>query len=94
MKQEELMKQALMQGAKKIYSKSSDVSPLLAQQIVSFMGKFEGILKVSGLKLLIRVKLYELLHTLIQIDNEIINKGISERGIPDLVVVSFKASIF
>jgi len=55
------------------------------------MGKFEGILKVSGLKLLIRVKLYELLHTLIQIDNEIINKGISERGIPDLVVVSFEA---
>ena len=89
MKQEELMKQALMQGAKKIYSRQSDVSPLLSQQIVSFMGKFEGILKVTGLKLLIRVKLYELLHILIQIDNDIINKGISERAIPDLVVVSF-----
>lgn len=51
------------------------------------MGKFVAILKVSGLKLLIRVKLYELLHILIEIDNEIINKGIAEKGFTELIVV-------
>jgi hypothetical protein len=59
----------------------------LAQQIVSFLGRFEGILKVPALKLLIRVKLYELLNIIIKIDNEIINKGICDKIFTDLLVV-------
>lgn len=87
MKQEELMKQAVLQGAKKLYNKKTDLSPLLTQQIVSFLGKFVSILQVPGLKLLIRVKLYELLHILIDLDNQIINKGIAEKGFTDIIVV-------
>jgi len=40
MKQEELMKEALMKGAKKFYSQS-DINALLASQVVSFLNKYE-----------------------------------------------------
>ena len=92
MKQEEIMKQKLLQGAKRLYNKYTDVSQLLAQQIVSFLGKFEGVLKVSGLKLIIRVKLYELLNILVKMDIELINRGICEKGFTDLLVEDYECN--
>jgi hypothetical protein len=44
MKQEELMKERILQGVTRIYQRT-DVATLLAQQIVGFMGKIEGLLE-------------------------------------------------
>jgi len=38
--------------------------------------------------MIIKVKMYELLETLINLDNEIINKAITNRSFIDLVMVS------
>lgn len=82
MKQEENLKMALLQGARKIYDKNSqeDLNSLLSQQIVSFFVKFESLFKQEGLKVINRVKLYELLQTMVLLDNETINEGLSQRG--------------
>ena len=41
----------------------------------------------NGLKLMVKVKLYELLSTLILIDNEVINKAIAEKSFMALIAV-------
>lgn len=38
--------------------------------------------------MIIKVKLYELLETLIQLDNEIINKSVNERAFLSIIMVS------
>ena len=73
MKQEENLKNALLQGAHKFYNKATDITPLLSQQLVSFLGKYESLFKLQHLKLLNRVKLYELLEIMILLDNEVIS---------------------
>ncbi|CDW80337.1 UNKNOWN [Stylonychia lemnae] len=88
MKQEELMKQALLQGAQKIYDKSTDLNLLLVQQIMSFFTRFENLLKQQGLKTLTRIKLYELLEVLIQLDSEVMNRGFFEKRFTDIIMQS------
>lgn len=55
---------------------------------MSFFGKFENLFKLEHLKLLNRLKLYELLQIMILLDNDIINTGLYERSFTDLVMVN------
>jgi hypothetical protein len=56
---------------------------------VSCLKRFENLLATNGLKLMVKVKLYELLSTLILIDNEVINKAIAEKSFNALIAVIF-----
>jgi hypothetical protein len=51
------------------------------------------LLATNGLKLMVKVKLYELLSTLILIDNEVINKAIAEKSFNALIAVIFMVII-
>ena len=79
------MKEAVLAGAKRIYE-HNDVDTILAQQIVCFLNRFEGLYQ-NPLQLVVRVKLYELLETLILLDNDIINQGIKDRRFTDFIMV-------
>ena len=70
MRQEEIMKENVFKGAEKIYSKDDINSQyMLVDQITNIMIKFENLMKIPETKTIIKVKLYELLATLINIDN-------------------------
>ena len=87
------MKQALLQGARRIFDRNSslDLNILLTQQIASFFGKFESLFKLeNGLKLLNRVKLYELLHVMVLLDNPIINEGLAQRGFAEQIMEDYE----
>eukprot|EP00347_Sterkiella_histriomuscorum_P003094 403365611 len=90
MKQEQNLKNALMLGAKKIYDKQADLNALIAQQIVSFFGKFQGLFQLQHLKLLNRVKLYELLQIMVLLDNEHINKGLIDKSFTDIIMEDYE----
>jgi hypothetical protein len=90
MKQEELMKAKLLSGVERIYEQH-EVNPLLAQQIVTFLPRYEQLFaaqQTHGLQVGTRVKLYELLETLIDLDNLIVNIAIKDRKFAEFVMVS------
>ena len=71
-KQEEMAKKTLMQTKKRIYKKT-DLSTILAQQILTVIFRFEVILANVDTPMMIRIKLYELLSVLIRLDHKLIN---------------------
>lgn len=93
MKQEELMKERLLAGVSRIYE-HDEVNPLLAQQIVSFLPRYEQFFAptasaiVGGLSVSARVKLYELLETLVSLDNLIVNLAIKDKRFAEFIMVS------
>lgn len=68
LKAEEAAKQALLSGAKRIYSRQADINPLFVQQIISFLGRFEQLVGQQQIKTLTRVKLYELMEAVVALD--------------------------
>jgi len=72
MKQEEMAKKNLLQTKKRIYKKT-DLSTILAQQILTVLFRFEVILGNVDTPVLIRIMLYELLSVLIRLDHKLIN---------------------
>lgn len=93
MKQEENLKNALLQGARRIFDRNSstDLNILLTQQIASFFSKFESLFKLEGgLKVLNRVKLYELLQVMVLLDNQIINEGLAQRGFAEQIMEDYE----
>ena len=51
------------------------------------MNKYEALMRSVTLKLLIRVKLYELLEVLVEMDNEHILRAIQQRQFTDVIMV-------
>jgi hypothetical protein len=77
-KQEDMAKKNLLQTKKRIYKKT-DLSTMLAQQILTVLFRFEVILATVDTPIMIRIKLYELLSVLIRLDHKLINTALSEQ---------------
>lgn len=82
MKQEEVMRQNTVAGKKKIFEKQ-DFQVLIAQQISMFLAKFEGLLSDSKTKTCVRIRLYQLIATFLELDDEAISNAFSE--LPELI---------
>jgi hypothetical protein len=54
------------------------------------LDRFEGLIMLQNLKLVYRVKLYDLLETLISLNNDAINSAIKDRAFANIVIVRFK----
>ena len=78
MQQELSLKNKILGKALSIYTRE-DVDNLLASQIVLFLPQFEKMLFSEDLSKVTRLKLYELLNTLILIDNTHINDALSQK---------------
>ncbi len=90
------MKAKLLKGVERIYEQH-EVNPLLAQQIVTFLPRYEQLFtpqQTHGLQVGTRVKLYELLETLIDLDNLIVNIAIKDRKFAEYVMVSVSHHMF
>ena len=68
----QMAKKNLLQTKKRIYKKT-DLSTILAQQILTVLFRFEVILGNVDTPVLIRIMLYELLSVLIRLDHKLIN---------------------
>lgn len=77
MKQEEVMRQNTVAGKKKIFDKQ-DLQVLIAQQISMFVAKFEGLLSKPETKTCVRMRLYQLIATFIELDDAVISTAFSE----------------
>ena len=93
MKQEEQMKERILAGATRIYQQD-EVNPLLTQQIVTVLPRYEQMftthMNMSGLQVSTRVKLYELLETLVQLDNLIVNIALKDKSFSDFIMQDYE----
>ena len=82
MKQEETMRQNTVAGKKRIFDKR-DLQVLISQQISMFVAKFEGLLSNPETKTCVRIRLFQLIATFIELDDEVISTAFSE--LPNLI---------
>ena len=86
MRQEERKKAAVLGTVGRLYE-PGELDSLLANQIQSFLTKLEQALADSSKGTLVRIIMYDLLSTLIQIDNSILCQGIISREFDYILIV-------